>query len=602
MPPGDVTVSITDEERQQQLIALRGLLNGVTVPALRQAARVWDWPLKGVAKSDLVEQMVGYLANRTHMADAVQTLTAEELAVAGWLAAKGQGRVPSRVLKEVLAHAAERTITLKAIDAAIFSLSERCVIFLNEYSGYSVPAIYREWLPRPAVPKMQYVPADRLSQPVRLTVTGITQHAEQLLSALAAELPPVTLTERKPPNSILGLNQTLDPRRASLLDSATLTRWGYRSDLEQHLARFLLDQMLAAGLCRVHTARGHPTLMPAAKPDVEWETTTAIERLQRLRRATMTPLTPEQHRPMTWSELDMAFPRTQSQGLRGPSFWSPIDDLLVHVQATGVWLTQLVGSLPADTWYDIESFCRVIYHLQRDFWASPWQAAQWRWVIDKQAADPQQMTFELWMSTYGRVVEAWLNGPGSWLLVVQIGHANDRPVAFRVPSTLPVGVPQRPPADVLQFMAEETVELNNDWRAGELRRALRLISVEITRDASKTLLQLDPATFRHTLHSGQDAAAVSQAFTQLGFPLPPAIQETLQIWQSRAGRYQLYDQVMVVEYGEDVLVEELYAISRSTGAAFYEPGSRCLVFLDPAAAPKLVDELRRRGYTPRVLA
>lgn len=602
MPPGEVTISITEEERQQQLIALRSLLNGVTVPALRQAARVWDWPLKGTAKSDLVEQMVGYLANRAHMADAVQALTAEELVVAVWLAVMGPGRASSRVLKEVLAQAAERTMTLKAIDAAILSLSERCVIFLNEYSGYQVATIYREWLPRLAVPKMQYQAMDRLSQPVHMSVTAITEHAEQLLGALAAELPLVTLTEKKPPNPVMDLTRALDPRRASLLDSATLTRWGYRSDSEQHLARFLLDQMLAAGLCRVHTARGHLTLMPAAKPDAEWESTTALERLQRLRRATMTPPTSQHHRSMSWSELDMAFPRTQSQGLRGPSHWSPIDELLAQVQGTGIWLTKLVGSLPADTWFDIESFCRVIYHVQRDFWASPWQTAQWRWVIDKQAADPQQMSFELWMSTYGRVVEAWLNGPGSWLLYVQIGYANGRPVTFRVPSTVPVGVPQQPPADVLQFMADETIELNNDWRAGELRRALRLISVEITRDATKTLLQLDPAAFRRTLHSGQDAAAVSEAFWQLGFPLPPAVQETLQTWQSRAGRYQLYDQMVVVELAEDVLPEELYTISRASGAEFFQPAPRCLVFLDPQVAPALVDELRRRGYTPRVLA
>lgn len=298
----------------------------------------------------------------------------------------------------------------------------------------------------------------------------------------------------------------------------------------------------------------------------------------------------------------MAFPSTQSQGVRGPSYWSSIDELLVQVQSTGVWLARLVAGLPADIWFDIKSFCRVIYHLRRDLWALPWQATQWRWVIEKQAADPQQMAFELWMSTYGRVVEAWLNGPASWLLYVQVGYAKDHPVAFRVPSTLPIGVPQRPPANVLQFMADETIELNNDWRAGELRRILRLISVEITRDTTKTLLQLDPAAFRRTLHSGQDATAVGEVFTQLGFPLPPTVRAILQTWQSRAGRYQMYDQMAVVEFGEDVLPEELHAISRLSGAEFFQPAPHCLVFLDPKVVPMLLDELRRRGYTPKVLA
>jgi hypothetical protein len=83
--------------------------------------------------------------------------------------------------------------------------------------------------------------------------------------------------------------------------------------------------------------------------------------------------------------------------------------------------------------------------------------------------------------------------------------------------------------------------------------------------------------------------------------LPPPVVKTLQTWQRRAGRYQLYEQMTVVEFGEDVLPEELRAISRLSSAEFYQPGPRCLIFPDPQAAPALVEELRRRGYTPQVL-
>jgi len=50
-----------------------------------------------------------------------------------------------------------------------------------------------------------------------------------------------------------------------------------------------------------------------------------------------------------------------------------------------------------------------------------------------------------------------------------------------------------------------------------------------------------------------------------------------------------------------VLPEELRAISRLTSAEFYQAGPHCLIFPDPQAAPALVEELRRRGYTPQVL-
>ena len=127
------------------------------------------------------------------------------------------------------------------------------------------------------------------------------------------------------------------------------------------------------------------------------------------------------------------------------------------------------------------------------------------------------------------------------------------------------------------------------------------ISVEVARDAKTTLLRLDAGAFRNTIWSGMDAAAVGDAFAAAGFPLPPAVQETLQTWQGRAGRYQLYEQMTVVEFGEDVLPEELRAISRLTSAEFYQAAPHCLIFPDPQAAPALVEELRRRGYTPQVL-
>ncbi|HRX05369.1 MAG TPA: hypothetical protein P5148_19620, partial [Anaerolineae bacterium] len=87
-----------------------------------------------------------------------------------------------------------------------------------------------------------------------------------------------------------------------------------------------------------------------------------------------------------------------------------------------------------------------------------------------------------------------------------------------------------------------------------------------------------------------------------GAALPQEVQETLQTWQSRAGRYQLYDQMTVVEFGEDVLPEEIQAISQLSRVEYYQPGPRCLIFPDSQVAPALVEELRRRGYTPQVLS
>ncbi|MCB0235251.1 MAG: hypothetical protein KDH08_07740, partial [Anaerolineae bacterium] len=230
------------------------------------------------------------------------------------------------------------------------------------------------------------------------------------------------------------------------------------------------------------------------------------------------------------------------------------------------------------------------------------QQSWWTWVIDGQSLDPSQITFDLWMRTSGRVIEAWLTGPASWLLMVQVGYAHGRPAAFRRPGVLPAGEAEPPPPDSLRFMPDGVIGLTNDWRASDLRRLLRLMSVEVARDAATTLLRLDTDAFRQSLRAGQDAAYVATIFADAGFPLPQEVQETLQTWQSRAGRYQLYDQMTVVEFGEDVLPEEIQAISQLSRVEYYQPGPRCLIFPDSQVAPALVEELRRRGYTPQVLS
>lgn len=601
MPSGDAVAPAAGAERELMQAALRGMLEANTVQVLRQAARQWGWTLKGTAKGDLVEQMVDYLSDPARMAAVSKALPEEELAVLSWLAALGAGNSSSKQVQAALAEGDGRRLSQKAIDVHLQSLAGRCLIFFSEYTGYRLPDLYREWLPRPAASKLLWTASDRLQQPASLTVADITQHAQHLLGALTAEQPPATLIPKKTPTYTPGKTNPIDPRRPSLVAADILARWGYASEPEQHLARFLLEQMANARLCRVSAQEGRTILAAANQPDAAWELATAVERLQRLRRAYLTLPKEGESRLTSWSEWDLAFAQVQGEGPQPLSYWVTVDHLLQQMQAAGVWLSSLVAGLQADTWYGVEQFCRLIFQAQRNLLIPSGQMSRWTWTLDGQAQDAQQMTFDRWMKTHGRVLETWLTGPASWLLFVQIGYAGGRPAAFRRPSVLPAGVAQPPPPNSLRFMPDGLIGLTNDWRASELRRLLRSISVEVARDAATTLLRLDASAFRATLRAGKDAAAVGKAFADAGFPLPPAVQQTLQTWQSRAGRYQLYDQMTVVEFGEDVLPQELRAISRLSNADYYQPAPRCLIFLDPQVATVLVDELRRRGYTPQVL-
>jgi len=307
MPSGDKQLAAAGHEQELLLADLRGLMESTTVQVLRQAARQWGWTLKGTAKTDLVEQMLGYLSDRANMAQALQTLPSEDLAVLCWLAALGTGNSSSKQIHAALAEGSGIRLSQKAIDVIVQSLVGRCLLFLSEYQGYRLPDLYRQWLPRPDAPKLLYAPIERLHQPALLTVAAITQHAQHLLSAVTAEQPPATVQPKTPPRYLAGKKEPVDPRRPSLIAAEILTRWGYVTANEQLLARFLLEQMANARLFQIIAGRKDGTVVAADQPSQVWEMATEIERLKRLRRAYLTLPKEGESRLTSWSEWDIVF-------------------------------------------------------------------------------------------------------------------------------------------------------------------------------------------------------------------------------------------------------------------------------------------------------
>ncbi len=211
------------------------------------------------------------------------------------------------------------------------------------------------------------------------------------------------------------------------------------------------------------------------------------------------------------------------------------------------------------------------------------------------------MVLDVWRDTYGKLIEAWLVGPATWLALVEVGHSGDRPIAFRVQGHVPAGEAAALPPDALRFPAPETAVLRNGWQTAELRLLLRRIAAETARERETTTFTLAPDAFRGSLAAGLSAESVTADFAAAGFPLPAATAVRLRDWQAKAGRHQLYDNLAVIEFGEDMHPTEVSAIAALAAGVLYPVAPRCLVALNLEAVPALVDDLRRRGYTPQVL-
>jgi hypothetical protein len=87
---------------------------------------------------------------------------------------------------------------------------------------------------------------------------------------------------------------------------------------------------------------------------------------------------------------------------------------------------------------------------------------------------------------------------------------------------------------------------------------------------------------------------------QAGATLPEDVRKTLEGWWSGYGSIRLYDDLTLLDLGDDILLRELLATT-SLGEAMVDTFTPRLVAVDGARVEGLIAELQSLGHTPRVV-
>jgi hypothetical protein len=601
--------------RSLALDGLRNALQSVTVQELRGAAKLWGWTVKGTAKAEIIQYLLEHLSNAPEMAAAFRTLSITQQHVAVWLAHLGRTDDQGEMLRIAIGMAEGRDLPKATITRAISDLRQRLLLITDAYQGTHVPEAYREWLPLLDAPGLAY--QGRPSSgggPDVLPAMGLDlldQHVEHLLSSIERERP---LVERPPapasrsPMRLPGGAQpgglTIQPH-AGIISSALLARWGYAGADEQNLARHLLSTLVTGGLCRSQE-QGAESRLSANPAEIQaWRDLSSEMRQNNLRvwwgRNLPTGAFTAAQSQVAWDELDIVLATPLDYNLRQGVDWLGREHLDVQVRYFRSWLFNLVTAFKEDIWYSVSRLFELIYQLRRDlfFWTA--YHVGWNWYDGDTRLDAHQMNQRIWSETYGALVEAWLVGPANWLGIVQVALEGGRVVAFMRPSSAASVANTQLAPDALRFLPDGRLILRNSWQTSDLRQLIRKIAVESGRDRETTAFTLAPAAFRQTLRDGQSAEQVIQAFGEAGLALPQTHAARLQEWQARMGRHQLYDNLGVIEFSDDGTLAEVQATTGLGRADLYPISSRCLVALRPEAIPGLLEELRRKGYTPQVI-
>jgi hypothetical protein len=587
--------------REQQLASLRLSLDLMRLADLRQAARRWGWTVRGNGKAEVIDQMVAYLTDVPRIRAAITSLPAMEQEILTWSLVL-TGPATSERIRLALQLAGGHDLQPAQLNDALADLQARALLTRSEYGYLQAPAIFQEWLPKLATPGLA-------AGPVTLPANGsdaeqLAGEIDSLLSFVDRDKPHLATVSPPPPPAVPSRRSMPEPQpglepRVGLLPGGTLRNWGYAALEDQERVQFLLQLLIAGGVCQVN--RQTKRVETVSQGVARWQDLSPDQRRIYLVTWSLVPRqdTLELPEGLGWDMLDRALGKIHGYGLRQPVAWYQSRFMLMQsVAAASYFLLAVIQQLQPDVWYRHDRFEDLIYRIQRDLLNVVHNAQTWRWFQGATILEPAQMSLEVWRATYGELIQAWSSGPARWLGLVHVAEEQGRVVAIRIPEPVQAE-PGSLPSDTVRFQGDEIV-LRNLWQAAGLRRQIERFTVQINRTRTTTLYRLDARTFRAALQDGVSADSIIADFASSGFALPPKVEERLRGWQASTQASQLYDEVAVIDLADDLALPELQVSLAGMRDKIYVAAPRCLVVLDSSLVPGILNELRRKGYTPRL--
>ena len=318
-----------------------------------------------------------------------------------------------------------------------------------------------------------------------------------------------------------------------------------------------------------------------------------------------------------WLVNDVVFSAKGALQLRYQLHWyGGVDRPAPTVERFRRVVVAALGLLAPGTWYDVEALVDLVQRVAPDSLGHRHQHRThpaW-WYASSDAPD-KRLDLESesgWRRVARPLLVALLRGPCTWL-----GFVETSPPAAALDETKGTVLVRVLPAAAMltgRAVATEDVEraasvvLDDDltvlvpagqtdlslhallMRAGRaLEGDARGLRYRLTADGVGTLLEDGWAP-------GDLAALLAQ---RAGSPPPKKMRTALEQWESSFGSVRLYDDVAVIELGDDQLLEELLETT-SLGRHLVQVASARVALLDPRGVDELVAELTRIGQPPRV--
>ena len=283
-----------------------------------------------------------------------------------------------------------------------------------------------------------------------------------------------------------------------------------------------------------------------------------------------------------------------------------------------IFMTRLLLRLAIDDtegrWYDLPSWLDMLWTLTPDLLGRG-AATVGEWWFRGTSGNDARLNLEdraEWQEIWEPLIRSMLLGPMTWLGLVDISRRQDGALSFR-PRPEVAALLQEPPQAPVSS-SRPSLSLGVDPSSGapdilvpagypDLLLHTLLLEVADLAEASSAGLR-----YRLSRQRAQDAFdggitgpdLIRILAERAGGSVPVDVRAVVDTWWKNYGSVRLYDDLTLVEFDDDILLQE-FLVTSSLRGSLVDVITPRLVAIDPAAIRPLLGEMERLGYTPRVV-
>lgn len=304
-------------------------------------------------------------------------------------------------------------------------------------------------------------------------------------------------------------------------------------------------------------------------------------------------------------------------------------------------LARLIGRLGGtrETWYAFASWLDLLWSLSPSLLGQASTGyTEWWFTDSRSGKNPLNLAVrEDWQRVWSPLAAAILSGPMTWLGLADVAMEKNEPLAIRARPAAALLIGQDPAGRSQTIEAPyRPLVVDVDSRDGSLTvvvpagHSYQLAGEPTDSQSSYTLLALigelvgasprgltyrvTPPRLQLLFDNGMTGPdLIRRLEDRAGGSLPDAARAALEGWWKGYGAVRLYDDLTLIELGDDILLRELQVTLWNRPAEGTHKGmplpdqdlihvfSPRLIAVDPAKVEELIADLTRLGHTPRVI-